>query len=129
MCRSFHLTFMGCLEKAGFPPRNNLSKISFNEKKKIRINLKINILPFQDPPRGEVEEIADEIVTKKETYEEFLNAGNGILDVEHDMKMNHLEEDIDDVACRWDFLCEKIETCLHRSNFLGKLPILLVCDR
>lgn len=62
--------------------------------------------------KGNVEAIAGEIRQKRDIYKDFIDVGKSILDIEHNLKMNHLEEDIDDVIVRWDYLCEKIETCL-----------------
>ena len=58
---------------------------------------------------------------QKDVYENFLEAGEGILDLNKEHSMTELKHDIDDVIVRWDTMCSNIEKCLNRLR-LAKVP-------
>ena len=60
--------------------------------------------------------VKKEIYERKDQYENFLEAGESMLDVEIDITsdMSELKSDLDDVIRRWDTLCSNLEKCLNR---------------
>ena len=53
---------------------------------------------------------------QKDMYENFLEAGESMLDINIDLAsdMMELKNDIEDVIRRWDTFCSNLEKCLNR---------------
>lgn len=61
-----------------------------------------------------IEGINKELHIKKDLYENFLDSGEGILDLKQNICLDDLQHDLDDVINRWDTLVSSIEKCMNR---------------
>ncbi|XP_047126566.1 uncharacterized protein LOC100201523 isoform X1 [Hydra vulgaris] len=70
-----------------------------------------------------IENTYAELSSQKDTYENFLEAGESLCDLIFDQPMTDIKETLSSITNRWDLLCSNLEKCLNRLEIAKELAL------